>query len=121
MMKTLSPVAAVCYSSLAGTVMLFFPAVFSGLFQSVPDYTLYHWAGLFYLGFFGTVLGFFWYYQGIQTIGPTRAGVFINFVPVSAVVLSFVILGEPVTPALAAGAVLVLSGVYLTTRPARTA
>jgi drug/metabolite transporter (DMT)-like permease len=76
---------------------------------------------LFYLGFFGTVLGVFWYYQGIQTIGPTRAGVFINFVPVSAVVLSFVILGEPVTPALAAGAVLVLSGVYLTTRPARTA
>lgn len=119
-MRSLSPVAAVCYSSVAGTVMLFFPAVFSGLFQALPGYTLPQWSGLFYLGFFGTVLGFFWYYQGIQTIGPTRAGVFINFVPVSAVVLSFFILGEPVTPALATGAVLVLSGVYLTTRPART-
>ena len=120
MMAALSPVAAVCYSSVAGTVMLFFPAVYDGLFQALPGYTLQHWAGLFYLGFFGTVLGFFWYYQGIQKIGPTRAGVFINFVPVSAVVLSFVILNEPVTPALAVGAVLVLSGVYLTTRPART-
>ncbi len=120
MMRSMSPVAAVCYSSVAGTVMLFFPAVYSGLFQALPGYTPAHWAGLFYLGFFGTVLGFFWYYQGIQKIGPTRAGVFINFVPVSAVVLSFIILGEPLTPALAAGAVLVLSGVYLTTRPART-
>ncbi|MEX1302846.1 MAG: DMT family transporter, partial [Desulfotignum sp.] len=31
MMKTLSTVAAVCYSSVAGTEMLFFTAVFSGL------------------------------------------------------------------------------------------
>ncbi|MCF8076687.1 MAG: DMT family transporter [Desulfotignum sp.] len=120
MMTTLSPVAAVCYSSVAGTIMLFFPAVYNGLFQALPGYTLPHWAGFFYLGFFGTVLGFFWYYQGIQKIGPTRAGVFINFVPVSAVILSFIILNEPVTPALAVGAILVLSGVYLTTRPAQT-
>jgi drug/metabolite transporter (DMT)-like permease len=120
MMTTLSPVAAVCYSSVAGTIMLFFPAVYDGLFQALPGYTLQHWAQLFYLGFFGTVLGFFWYYQGIQKIGPTRAGVFINFVPVSAVILSFIILNEPMTWALAVGAILVLSGVYLTTRPAQT-
>jgi drug/metabolite transporter (DMT)-like permease len=119
MMKTLSPVAAVCYASVAGTVMLFFPAVSHGLFQALPAYSIHNWGALFYLGFFGTVLGFFWYYQGIQKIGPTRAGIFINFVPVSAVILSFLILDEPLTPALAAGAVLVISGVYLTTRPAK--
>jgi drug/metabolite transporter (DMT)-like permease len=119
MMKTLSPVAAVCYASLAGTLMLFFPAVSRGLFHFLPTYTAQNWWALFYLGFFGTVLGFFWYYQGIQKIGPTKAGIFINFVPISAVVLSYFMLDEPVTPALAAGAALVISGVYLTTRPAK--
>jgi drug/metabolite transporter (DMT)-like permease len=34
------------------------------------------------------------------------------------VVLSYLILDEPLTPALAAGALLVVSGVWLTTRPA---
>jgi len=117
LMQTLSPVAAVCYASVAGTVMLFFPALFQGLFQAVPLYTAENWGALFYLGFFGTVLGFFWYYQGIQRIGPSKAGVFINFVPVSAIVLSYLILGEPLTPALVLGAALVFAGIYLTTRP----
>ncbi len=29
---------------------------------------------------FGTVLGFFWYDEGILDPGPTRAGIFINIV-----------------------------------------
>jgi drug/metabolite transporter (DMT)-like permease len=40
--------------------------------------------GILYLVFFGTVLRFFWYYQGIQAIGLSRVSVFINLVPVSA-------------------------------------
>jgi drug/metabolite transporter (DMT)-like permease len=70
--------------------------------------------GLFYLGFFGTVLGFVWYYEGIKKIGPTKAGLFINVVPLSAVVLAFFLLNEPLTLSLLIGAVLVSSGIYLT-------
>jgi drug/metabolite transporter (DMT)-like permease len=68
------------------------------------------------------VLGFVWFYQGIQRLGAMRAGLFINFVPVSAVLLAFLILGEPLTASLLAGAALVTLGVYLTNRtvaPAR--
>jgi drug/metabolite transporter (DMT)-like permease len=61
------------------------------------------------------VLGFVWYYQGIQRIGPVRAGLFINFVPIFAVLLSVLLLKEPLTLSLLAGAVLVSSGVCLTT------
>ncbi len=114
LMKSLSPLAAVCYSSIAGTLMLFFPALAQGLFSNIPSYGFTEWANLFYLGFFGTVLGFFWYYEGIQKIGPMKAGVFINFVPVSAIILSYFILDEPVTKEILAGAVLVIAGVYLT-------
>lgn len=114
LMKSLSPIAAVCYSSIAGTMMLFFPALSHGLFSNIPSYGFTEWANLFYLGFFGTVLGFFWYYEGIQKIGPMKAGVFINFVPVSAIILSYFILDEPVTKEILAGAGLVIAGVYLT-------
>jgi drug/metabolite transporter (DMT)-like permease len=117
-MADLSPLAAVTYSSLVGTAGLFPAAVMEGLFSS-GDLGPAAWANAAYLGFFGTVLGFVWYYQGIQRIGPVRAGIFINFVPISAVLLGFVLLDEPITIALVAGAVLVSSGVYLTTLGAR--
>ena len=55
-----------------------------------------------------------WYYEGIEKIGPTRAGLFINFVPISAIALAYFILDEPLTWSLATGTVLVVSGVYLT-------
>jgi drug/metabolite transporter (DMT)-like permease len=84
-------------------------------------YSLNAWVSIFYLGFFGTVLGFVWYYQGIQRIGPVRAGLFINFVPVFALLLAFFILKEPVTPSLLIGTILVISGVYLTTLGSRRA
>ncbi|UCF65056.1 MAG: DMT family transporter, partial [bacterium] len=67
-----------------------------------------------YLGFFGTVLGFIWYYQGIKELGPLKAGIFINFVPISAIILSFFILREPITISLFGGAILVIIGVYFT-------
>ncbi|WP_299981691.1 DMT family transporter [Desulfobacula sp.] len=113
-MNNLSPIASVCYSSIAGTLLLFFPALFKGVFLNMASYEPLEWASLFYLGFFGTVLGFFWYYEGIKQIGPMKAGIFINFVPISAMVLSFFILKEPLTPSLIFGAVFVIAGVYLT-------
>ncbi|MCP3943322.1 MAG: EamA family transporter [Desulfobacteraceae bacterium] len=114
LMKSLSPMASVCYAAIAGTIMLFFPALAHGLFSNLPSYGLTDWANLFYLGFFGTVLGFFWYYEGIQKIGPMKAGVFINFVPIFAIILSYFFLKEPVTREILAGGFLVISGVYLT-------
>jgi drug/metabolite transporter (DMT)-like permease len=63
------------------------------------------------------VLGFVWFYEGINHIGPTRAGLFINFVPISAILLAFLILGEPLTLSLLIGTLLVSTGVHLTNRP----
>jgi drug/metabolite transporter (DMT)-like permease len=115
-MEDLSPLRSVTYSSIAGTLFLAAPAFWEGGCGFLA-YSLSEWAGIFYLGFFGTVLGFLWYYQGIQKIGPTRAGLFINFVPISAILLAFIFLGEPITMSLLIGTVLVSTGVYLTNRP----
>jgi drug/metabolite transporter (DMT)-like permease len=47
--------------------------------------------------------------------------VFINFVPISAVIMSFFMLGETIDASLLIGAALVLSGIYLTNRPSKSA
>jgi len=113
-LKGMSPLVSVSYSSAIGTVALFVPACAEGMIGQVTGYSLLDWLGIGYLGIFGTVLGFVWYYEGIKKIGPTRAGQFINFVPVSAIILAFFILGEPITWSLLVGGFFVLSGVYLT-------
>jgi drug/metabolite transporter (DMT)-like permease len=115
-MRDLSPLLSVTYSVIVGTVALLLPAYFEGIIHNFVHYSAPEWVSLFYLGFFGTVLGFIWYYQGIQHIGPMKAGLFINFVPISGITLGFLILGEPITFSLVIGAILVSSGVYLTNR-----
>jgi drug/metabolite transporter (DMT)-like permease len=113
-MGSLSPLVSVSYSSLIGAVALLVPALAEGMAPKLLHYSTLDWGCLSYLGVFGTVLGFVWYYEGIQALGPTKAGQFINFVPISAILLASLILGEPVTFSLLVGAAFVISGVYLT-------
>ena len=115
-MTYLSPLASVAYSAAIGAAGLFVPALLEGLFQEWGHLAARDWASLFYLGFFGTVISFVWYYEGIKQIGPMRASLFINFVPISAIILAFLILKEPLTPTLLIGTAFVCSGLYLTNR-----
>jgi drug/metabolite transporter (DMT)-like permease len=113
-MKGLAPMAAVTYSCLIGAAALTVPAYVEGITSQMPTYTFEIWLAILYLALFGSALGFSWYYQGIQAIGPSRAGIFINLVPVSAVVLAWLLLHETMHLSLIVGAVLVTAGVYLT-------
>ena len=115
-MQKISPLAAVTYSCLIGGALLFAPACLEGLFQDAAGYRWADWVGIAYLGFFGSVLGFTWYYEGIQAIGASRAAVFINFVPVSAIILAFFLLREALDISLIMGGSMVISGAYLTNR-----
>lgn len=69
-----------------------------------------------YLVIFGTVLPNLWYYEGVKALGAARAAQFINLVPPLAALESVLLLGEPATPALAVGALLVVAGLYLANR-----
>jgi drug/metabolite transporter (DMT)-like permease len=112
-MAKLSPLTAVAHSSAVGMLALLAPAWMEGMPASFLFYRLADWCNLAYLGWFGTVVGFVWYYQGIQIIGPSRASLFINFVPISAICLAHFVLREPLTLSLLTGVVLVIVGVSL--------
>jgi len=114
LMHGLSPLAAVTYSALAGALLLAFPALLGGVMTAAGGYGLSAWASLFYLAGFGTVVGFLWYYQAIREIGTVRSGVFINFVPLFAILFGFLLLQEPLTLRLLQGGVLVVSGAWVT-------
>ena len=116
LMKDISAVLSVTYSVLAGTVLLLIPAFLEGLGSTVFSYTSIDWLCLTYLGVFGTVIAFIYYYQGIISIGATKAGLFINFVPISGVILSYFFLGEKIALSLLIGLAFVCFGIYLTNR-----
>ncbi len=118
-MDDLSPIVSVCYSSVIGAILLSVPAFFNNISSNIYTYSIMDWASLFYLGVFGTVIGFFWYYEGINKIGATKASVFINFVPISAIILSFFVLNEKITMSLSIGGFFVISGIYFTNKTNR--
>lgn len=113
-LTVLSPLVSVFYSSLIGTVLLFPLAWQQGLFDSLATLNGMNWLGLFYLGLFGTALGFSMYYRAIKQIGATRSGVFINLVPLFAILLSWFILGESIKGIVIFGGIILLSGVSIT-------
>lgn len=113
-MKGMSPLAAVTWSTLAGTIFLSIPSLYLGVIEKVAEYPLSVWLSLLYLALFGTVAAFFWYYDGIYKIGAGKAAVFINFVPVFAGLLGYLFLGEILESTVLTGGLLVVVGVYLT-------
>ena len=54
--------------------------------------------------------------QGVALIGPSRAGVFVNLVPVFASILALLVLGEPFEPFHGLALGLVLGGIWLSER-----
>ncbi|MDD5016146.1 MAG: DMT family transporter [Atribacterota bacterium] len=113
-MKDLKPIIAIAYACFAGTIILIFPAYQEGVLQNFMQYPVEVWLSIFALGFLGTVLAFTWFYEGIDKIGPSRAGIFINFVPIFTTLMAILILHEKLSSSLVIGAIFVVSGVYLT-------
>ena len=113
-MKDLKPIIAVAYACLAGTLILILPTYREGVLQNFMQYSLEVWLSVFALGLLGAALAFTWFYEGIDKIGPSRAGIFINFVPIFATLMAVLILREKLSPSLIIGAIFVISGVCLT-------
>jgi drug/metabolite transporter (DMT)-like permease len=113
-LKGLSPIAATTYASLWGLLLLGCGAAFE---LPALDMRLVNWqvlASMVYLGAFGTAVSFIWYYEGVKAIGPARASVFTNLVPVFGILLSALLLQESILISMVVGGMLVIIGVTLT-------
>lgn len=115
-LKGLSPLAATTWAALWGCGLLGLGALWETLQLGWPNVALSHVAAMAYLGVFGTALGFVWYYQGVLALGPARAAVYNNLVPVWGVTLGILLLGERLLPSMLVGGVMVVLGVLITNR-----
>ena len=115
-MSGLTAFGAVTWSCLTGCLMLLPPALGAGLIGDLALLDVPHGLSVLYLAVLGTGLGFSWFYQGVKAIGASRAAVFINLVPISAIIMSWLFLGDRIDWSLLGGAALVLCGVWLTNR-----
>ncbi|MGF1529238.1 MAG: DMT family transporter, partial [Candidatus Competibacterales bacterium] len=73
-------------------------------------------AGVVYTGLFASVLAYWCFNHGVAVVGPNRAGLFINLIPVFGTAMAIVFLGEPFGLHHALGALGIVVGIALALR-----
>jgi drug/metabolite transporter (DMT)-like permease len=114
-LKKYTAIESTTYAVAFGTLFLLPFALIETTWQDVQLATWDAWLAIAHMSVFVTVISFIMYYQGIKEVGAAKASIFINVMPVSAVIMATVFLGETFTFAHAIGAVCVLTGVYVGT------
>jgi drug/metabolite transporter (DMT)-like permease len=92
------------------------PLAFEIMSGSVQWPTAKGFVVLLYVALLPSLLAQIFYIRGVELIGPARAGLFVNLVPVFGALLAVILLGEPFAIYHAAGLVLVLGGIWLAER-----
>ena len=115
-----STLAITTYAALLGTALLFIVTLARGEL-ALPQASARAWWALVYMGTLGTAVAFVWFLEGVKTLGPARAAIFVNLVPVAAIALAALLLGERITLAMIVGGALVIAGVWIINRPTAAA
>jgi len=100
-----------------------YQVIFSGGFGALPTgiaaMTPKGWWIVFYVAFLPSVISQLFYARGVELIGPNRASVFNNLIPVYGTLLSIVILAEPIESYHLITGVLVVVGIVMAEVSAR--
>jgi drug/metabolite transporter (DMT)-like permease len=113
--ELLSPLATTLYASLAGALLLGLAALVHGDIAPA-DWSWRVWASMLFLALFGTAIAYTWFTEAVHRLGAGHASVFINLVPVFAVLQAALLLDEHLGLPVLFGGMLVIGGVWMTTR-----
>lgn len=111
---SLSPLTATLYASLIGSLLLGITALLQGGTE-IAEWSWRVWSSVAFLAIGGTALAFTWFADGVKRLGAAKASVFVNLVPVFAVLQAAILLDERLGFAVLSGGLLVIAGVWLTT------
>jgi len=92
---------------------------FEALTTGVTMPTLQGWLVTAWVAIFPSTLSQLFYLRGVDLIGPGRAGVYVNLVPVFSAVLAVVLIDEPFAAFHAVALALVIGGIWLAQRTAK--
>jgi drug/metabolite transporter (DMT)-like permease len=110
------PIAVTAVISLIGTVMLVPAALIENADVSLSSIPRDGWLPIVYLGGLASAASYLLYSRALRDIDASLVGAFINLSPVIGVVSGVLVLGEAITPTAILGGVMVLAGVWLSSR-----
>ncbi len=110
------PTMPVSVYAMACAVMVLAAATLAtGELEPLISFTPAGWAAVLFIGISSGV-GYYCWLWALKHSTPTKAAVFLNLSPLVAAVLGLLLLAEPVSWLFGLGLLLVLSGLWLTTR-----
>ena len=118
-MRQMSALVVTAWSSAVGSVCLLILAVWQG-FDGTVHLSPIGWGSMVFMIIGSGLLAFYFWNHGVSVVGPNRAAIFINLIPLSGMFFAALLLGETLTFAQFAGAGLIIGGVWLTTANAGT-
>jgi drug/metabolite transporter (DMT)-like permease len=117
-MSKADPIAVTAAISLIGTILLIPAVLIEGTRISLSAIPMSGWLPILYLGALASATGYLLYNRALRDIDASLVGTFINLSPVIGVVAGVAVLGESITVPAIIGGVLVLVGVWISSRRA---
>ncbi|WRP05707.1 DMT family transporter [Rossellomorea aquimaris] len=109
-MKTVTPMMSILYSGLFGLLILL-PFNLSTFRVTNIDASFVQ--SILYTGVISTVVCMVLWNVGVNNLGPSTSGLFLNFNPVFTALLAFAFLGEKMNGLQAVGSIIVIAGCVL--------
>ncbi len=98
---------------------LIFAGGFINIITEIPKITVVGWGTIIYVMIFPSILAQIFYAKGVELIGPNRASIFINLLPVFGTILAIIVLGEKFELYHLIASILVICGIVLAEYSAR--
>lgn len=76
-----------------------------------------HWLSVLYVSIFPSVVSFICWNKALLAIGPAKASTFLHLIVLFASIFGVIFLGEMIMVSQVMGGILIISGVYLVTKP----
>jgi drug/metabolite transporter (DMT)-like permease len=119
-MKTLTPLEVNTGGAILGSMLFGIGAIHEQFWTYPARFEPLFWGNILYLGIFVTVVGFLFYFISINEIGASRAGAFINLVPVFGTLFSALVMPEDtIYWTFGVGLILVIVGIMVINFPQR--
>ncbi|MGQ0714138.1 MAG: DMT family transporter [Gemmatimonadaceae bacterium] len=115
-MATADPIAVTATISLIGMILLVPAVLVEGARISLSSIPASGWVPILYLGALASAASYLLYMRALREIDASLVGAFINLSPVIGVVAGVVVLGEAITGPSILGGVMVLAGVWMSSR-----
>lgn len=114
-MVELSPMATTAWAGLAGAIMTGIYALWEGT-DMTANVSSNGMLSMSYMIIGGGVLAMTWWNSGVKEVGPSKAAIIFNIMPIVGMLFAVIFLGEHLGWSEIIGGLWIISGVYLTTQ-----